>query len=393
MVDGVYLDYNATTPVAPEVLEEMLPWMTEQFWNASSSHVAGRSANSAVERARAQFADVISASPREVVWTSGSTEANNLAIKGSVHNATPGAKILVAGTEHKAVLDTAYSLTDNGVVVQEIAVDPTGRVDLEDLAARLDEDVALVSVMLANNETGVIQPLREIADMAHRCNALVHTDATQAVGKLHVDVVELDVDLASFSAHKFYGPKGIGALYVRRGVRLFPLLHGGGHESGRRSGTLNVPGIVGLGAAAELSRRNLDRNSSRGRNLVSQLIRGLEDKVDGVELVTGKAERLPNTANLRFVGVDAEAVMANAPRVLVSSGSACTSSVPDASHVLQRMGLSQEAAFECLRFSVGWTTTETDIDIAVDEVAKAVGRIRQLMHGTQPTHATQGVAR
>jgi cysteine desulfurase len=378
MGEFVYLDYNATTPVAPEVLHAMLPWMSEQFWNAASAHVGGRMASRAVEQAREQVAALIGASPREVVWTSGSTEANNLAIKGTAANAAPGSRVLVASTEHKAVLDTAYALEASGIKIEEIGVSANGTIDPQQFRTMVADDVALVSVMLANNETGVIQPIKELVEIAHDHGALFHTDATQAVGRVPVDVSVLGVDLASISGHKFYGPKGIGCLYVARGTDLEPQIHGGGHEAGRRSGTSNVPGIVGLGCAAELAAARLDEDGTRASQLVERLVAGLQRSIPAVEVVAEDAPKLPNTTNLRFVGADGEAVMANAPTVLMSSGSACTAMIPDASHVLMNMGYQQDEAFECLRFSVGRGTTIEDIDDAIRSVSHAVDRVRTL---------------
>jgi cysteine desulfurase len=237
----------------------------------------------------------------------------------------------------------------------------------------------------------VLQPIAPIAELVHESGSLLHTDATQAVGKIPVNLAELGVDLASVSAHKFYGPKGVGALFVRRGVRLGPVMHGGGHESGLRSGTLNVPGIVGLGAASGLASRLIPDEVHRERALVGRLTDGLVKALPAVTVVAEQAQRLPNTTNIRFSGADAEAVMVHAPDVFVSTGSACTASVPDASHVLQSMGMTQEAAFECLRFSIGRPTTSEQIDAAVERVSKAVGRVRQLMHGTDFAEAGQGV--
>lgn len=376
---AIYLDYNATTPVAPEVLSEMLPWMGEQFWNAASSHRGGRSAAAAVEKARAQLAELVHCSPRELVWTSGSTEANNLALRGVAEDAKPGGAVLVAATEHKAVLDTAHSLERLGLTVREIPVDRQGLVDLVVLEEMLHESTVLVSVMLANNETGVVQPLRDIADLAHQAGVLVHTDATQAVGKIPVAFDELDVDLASMSAHKFYGPKGVGALYVRRGIHVVSQQRGGGHEGGRRSGTLNVPGIVGMGVAATLASRQLSGGEeARHAELVDHLIKRLGAELADIEEIAAGAPRLPNTVNVRFRGADAEAIMVNAPNVLVSSGSACTSNIPEPSHVLQAMGMTQSEAYECLRFSVGRGTTREAIEAAVYDVTNAVGRVREV---------------
>jgi cysteine desulfurase len=383
MAELVYLDYNATTPVADDVLEQMLPWMSSQFWNASSAHAGGRVASTAVDRARASVASLVGASPREIVWTSGSTEANNLALKGTMARAASGARVLVAQTEHKAVIDTAHALEDLGFKVDELPVGRDGLLDLASYEAALDEDVALVSVMLANNETGIIQPLRRISDLAHQHGATVHTDATQAVGRIPVDVRDLDVDLASLSAHKFYGPKGIGCLFVRRGVKLEAQVHGGGHESGLRSGTTNVPGVVGMGAAADLAAIRLENDGVAARELLARLVEGLTEGLDGVEVIAAGAPRLPNTLNIRFVGADADAVMVNAPDILISSGSACTSRIPNASHVLQAMSLSQDQAYECLRFSVGRGTTAQEIDKAVEQVTVAVRRVRLLNQDPQ----------
>ena len=319
---------------------------------------------------------------REIVWTSGATEADNVALKGVVEASPPGrGRVLLGATEHKAVLDTGEWLLSQGVTVDLVPVDADGLPDATALRELLDDDVAVVSVMLANNETGVIAPVAELADLAHEVGALFHTDATQAPGRIPVDLSELGVDLASFSAHKMYGPKGIGCLYVSRPVRLAPHMHGGGHERGLRSGTLNVPGIVGFGAAAALAAEKEPADSSRYRALVESMVGGLQERVDGVELVAAKAARLPNTANLRFHGTDGEAVMANAPLVATSSGSACTSQVPTASHVLRAMGMSDAEAAECLRFSVGRQTSEHDIDQAVAQLASAVARVRQLNGG------------
>jgi cysteine desulfurase len=374
----IYLDYNATTPVDPEVAEAMLPWMTESFWNAASSHIGGRTASRAVENARAQLASLVGSSAQEIVWTSGSTEANNLALKGASATARPEARVLVASTEHKAVLDTAHALERDGIKVEEVPVTRDGLVEPERLAQLMSDDVALVSVMLANNETGVIQPVQELSRLAHEFGAIFHTDATQAIGRLHVDVEELGVDLASISGHKFYGPRGVGALFVRRGTDLDPLIHGGGHERGLRSGTLNVPGIVGMAHAASLARARVELDANRSEDLVDRLVSGFRALLSDVDVVAEHARRLPNTINLRFAGAEGDAVMANAPTVLVSSGSACTAMIPDASHVLLSMGFTQEAAFECLRFSVGRQTTAEEIDEAVHLVAHAVKRVRGL---------------
>lgn len=379
MGELIYLDYNATTPVDPLVLDEMLPWFSERFWNAASGHPPGRVAAEAVEIARERFANCVGARPREVVFTSGATEADNLALKGSVEAAPAGrTRVLVAATEHKAVLDTAEWLNEQGRPVTVIPVGVDGVVDVGALGDVIDHRVAVVSVMLANNETGVVAPVQRLAELAHEHGALFHTDATQALGRIPIDLVDLGVDLASFSGHKVYGPKGIGALFVAPGTPLLPMVHGGGHERGMRSGSMNVPGAVGLGAAAQLAVKMLPAEAEREEALVERLVGCLRSRLAGVEWVAQASQRLPNTANVRFVGADAEAVIANAPDVAVSSGSACTSMVPTPSHVLVAMGLDHDAAAECLRFSVGRPTSIHDVDEAARRIAEAVERVRAL---------------
>ena len=295
-----------------------------------------------------------------------------------MHEARAGARVLVAATEHKAVLETAHALAQDGFKVEELKVGRDGLVNLDHLEQALAPDVALVSVMLANNETGVVQPVRHIAERAANVGALVHTDATQAPGRMNFDVTELGVDMASFSAHKFHGPKGVGALFVRRGVRLAPQQHGGGHESGLRSGTSNVPGIVGMGAAASLASRHLRRDIRHFDLLVKQFVTELRDSLDDWEVVGCESPRIPNTVTIRFIGADGEAVLVNAPAILISTGSACTSRVPDASHVLQAMGMTQGEAYECVRISLGRETTQADVSVAVAAIGEAVTRVREL---------------
>lgn len=359
----VYLDFNATTPVADDVLAAMLPWFTEQFGNASSTHAHGQRAAAAVQLARSSVAEVLGIPTNELVFTSGATEANNLAIRGVAGH------VVVPATEHKAVLDTAESL-DHSI----ISVDHRGTIDLEELD-RAAQGAALVSVMLANNETGVVQDLEAIVDIAHRHGCLIHTDATQAFGKLKVDLVALGVDMASVSAHKIYGPKGIGALYVRRGVIIDSVVTGGGHERGIRSGTLNVPGIVGFAAAAE--RINPDGDAARYRELLDHFTDGLQD-LGSVTTYSDHHAGLPNTLNLRLPGADAEAVIANSPEICISTGSACTAAIPEPSHVLVAMGVPPEHAFESVRISVGETTTLDDVERATVVLADAVSRVRSL---------------
>jgi cysteine desulfurase len=378
-LDVIYLDYNATTPVAAEVLEEMLPWFSENFWNAASSHIAGRHAAAAVDTARERVAQLISAAPSEVAFTSGATEANNLALQGAV-DAAPRSRnrVVVSGTEHKAVLDTALWMSDRGTRVTVLSVDRDGLVDPAALSDALDDDVAIVSVMLANNETGVIASIGQLAALTKQSGALFHTDAAQAPGKLAVDVEALRADLVSLSAHKMYGPKGVGALYIRRGTMISPLLHGGGHERGLRSGTLNTAGIVGFGASAVLAGADRDLEAERQGTLVRELLRGLSDEIGGVEVAAASARRLPNTLNVRVRGADSDAVIANAPSVAMSSGSACTSLVPAPSHVLVAMGRTNDEASESLRFSVGRPTQMQDIREAISRLVPAIERVRAL---------------
>jgi cysteine desulfurase len=377
----IYLDYNATTPVDERVVEAMLPWFTATFWNAASAHAGGRIATEAVEQARSEVARLIGAQRSEIVWTSGATEANNLALMGAVA-AAPAARrrLITTGAEHKAVLDVASHLRSTGSSVTVLPVDRLGRVSLDHLEDELSRgDTAVVSVMAANNETGVLTDLVPITDLVHEHGGLLHTDATQIVGKLPFDVQAVGIDLASVSAHKLYGPKGVGALYVQRRVRLDPVTFGGGHERGLRSGTLNVPGIVGFGRAASLA-LGVD-HADRLSELRDHLTRTLTERVGDVEVMGGDAARLPNTANLRFVGADAEAVMANAPEVMVSSGSACTALTPEPSHVLLAMGLDRTASTECLRISVGRPTRRQEVDAAVEMLGAAVDRVRALNEG------------
>lgn len=373
---SVYLDYNSTTPVDPVVLEEMLPWMTERFWNASSPHALGRQALSATEAAREALADLVGVRAREIVFTSGATEANNTVFQGALSLAAEGRpRVVVASTEHKSVLEAASAWCEQGDLVV-VPVDPSGVIEEERFLEALDDSVALVSVMLANNETGVVAPLARLGRAAHAVGALVHSDITQGAGKIAVDLPTLGVDLASLSAHKMYGPKGVGALVIRHGVELAPMLHGGGHERGMRSGTLNVPGVIGMGAAARLAADCLAGESKRQSELVEQLVRQLSARLPAIDLIGSTVEKLPNTACIRFQGADAEAIMANAPALAVSAGSACTSLVPAPSHVLRAMGLDEVAASECLRFSVGRLTGVPEIEEAVELVVSAVERVR-----------------
>lgn len=395
MRDAIYLDYNASTPIDGAVLDVMQPWLTSAFANPASHHLPGRMAHAAVDDARARLAELVGARPGEIVFTSGATEANNLALLGALSALPDNRRRIIAPlTEHKAVLEPLTWAQDHGYKIELLPVAPDGLLDLDQLAATLGDDIGLVTVMLANNESGVIQPLARINELAHQAGAITHTDATQAAGRLAIDLDALDVDMASFSGHKMYGPKGVGALYIRRGIRIEPLMHGGGHERGLRPGTLNVPAIVGMGAAAAIARTRLAADVQH----FAELIDHLHDKlviagcapIDIVSPSSGAAgpPRLANTRNWRFAGADADAVIANAPTLALSSGSACTSSVPGPSHVLRAMLADDEAASECVRISVGRPTTRSEIAEAAALLAAAVNRVRDLTHPDIPTDAT-----
>jgi len=374
----IYLDHHATTPVDPRVLKVMLPFFSEKFGNPSSrTHRPGWDASDAVERARKQVAALIGASAREIVFTSGATEANNLAIAG-IAAASPADRrhVVTVATEHKAVLDPCRALEAQGWQVTVLPVAATGLVDLAAVEQAVTPDTALVSVMLANNEIGVVQPLAGIARLAHAQGAIVHTDAVQALGKLPLDVAALDVDLASFSAHKVYGPKGVGALYVKRGIdkRLRAQMRGGGQERGLRGGTLNVPGIVGFGAACDVAGKDLPVETARLNELRDRLWQQLRADLDGVTLNGAPAPRLPGNLNVSFEGIDGEALLLGITDVAVSSGAACTSAEP--SHVLTALGLETRRALASLRFGLGRDTTAEDIAQAAAHIGAVVAQLR-----------------
>lgn len=370
----IYLDYNATTPVDPRVLERMLPYFREQFGNASSKgHAFGWAAEEAVDQAREAVAALLGADPAEIVFTSGATEAINTALKGVVEAyAAKGRHLVTVQTEHSAVLDTCRTLERQGCSVTYLPVGPDGRVDLDTLAAALTDETILVAVMWANNETGVLQPIPQIAALVRERGILFMTDATQAVGKVPVRVDH--ADLLACSAHKFYGPKGVGALYVRRRnprVRLVPLLNGGGQERALRGGTLNVPGIVGMGAAAEVARAEQPAEAARLGILRDRLETRLTEAVPALRVNTGAAPRLPQTSSLTFPGLRAANLMAELRDLALSAGSACSSGSGRPSHVLKAMGLSDAEALATLRFSLGRFTTDEDVDAAVEQVVTA----------------------
>ncbi len=377
----IYLDHHATTPVDRRVLDAMLPFFSERFGNAASrQHRFGWEANDAVERARKQVAALIGSSTKEIVFTSGATEANNLAIKGTAEAArAKGDHIVTLATEHKAVLDPCKRLEERGWRVTVLPVQRDGLVDLSELENAVTDRTALVSVMAAHNEIGVLQPIREIAAVAHAKGALVHTDAVQAVGKVPVDVEDLGVDLLSMTAHKIYGPKGVGALFVRRRlpVNLMPQIDGGGQERGLRSGTLNVPGIVGLGAAADIARAEMAVEAKRLAALRDRLLERLRAVVDGV-MVNGSLDtRLPGNLNVSFPRVDGEALLVSLEGVAVSSGAACTAAEP--SHALLALGLPKDRALASLRFGLGRWTTEAEIDQAGQLVGEVVAQLRGMV--------------
>lgn len=373
----IYLDYNSTTPVDKRVMEAMLPYFSEYFGNASSkTHRAGWHAEQAVEKARRQVAQLINAIEQEIIFTSGATEAINLAIKGvfeAYHS--KGNHIVTLQTEHSAVLDTCKALEKRGAIVSYLPVRRDGLVDIQELEDVITDKTILVVIMFANNETGVIQPVEEIGKIAHRKNSLFFCDATQAIGKVRVDVLIQEIDLLALSAHKFYGPKGIGALYVRRKNPRATLLaqqHGGGHERGLRSGTLNVPGIVGLGKACEIAQLEMDEDAARISLLRTTLEQRLQE-LDNVYINGSIKNRLPNTTHLCFMGTRADSLIAKLPNIALSMGSACTSALLEPSHVLKAMGLSNEQANASIRFSLGKQTTQEEVEKVVNQLKKAVG--------------------
>lgn len=378
----IYLDNNATTPMDPRVLEAMIPYFVQKFGNsASRNHAFGWVAEEAVDYAREQVAQLIGANEKEIIFTSGATESDNLALKGVFEMyKEKGNHIITMTTEHKAVLDACKHLEKLGARVTYLSPKPDGMIDLEELVAAMSQETILVSVMYGNNEIGVIQPVKEIAKIAHSFGALFMTDATQAVGKIPVNVIEDSIDLLALSAHKMYGPKGVGALYVRRKnprVKVTAQMDGGGHERGMRSGTLNVPGIVGLGKACELARLEMHQDAVR----LSALRDKLENALTQLEesYVNGNREhRLPHTANISFKYVEGEGLMMAMKDLAVSSGSACTSASLEPSYVLKSLGLSDDLAHSSIRFGLGRFTTEEEVDRAIEVTWNAVTHLREL---------------
>jgi len=379
----VYMDNHATTAVDPRVLEAMLPYFTEKYGNAASrNHEFGWKAEEAVETARGQIARLIHASPREIIFTSGATESNNLAIKGVAEAHRPkGNHIVTQATEHKAVLDTCKRLEKYGFEATCLPVDPDGLIDLEGLRRAITPKTILISIMHANNEIGVIQPIEQIGKIAKEKKVLFHVDAAQSVGKIPADVEKFGVDLLSISAHKLYGPKGVGVLYVRRKdprVELAPMIDGGGHERGLRSGTLNVPGIVGLAKACEICQKEMMEESERLRRLRNKLKDAITNRLDDTFLNGSMAHRLPNNLNLSFAGVEGDALLMGINDVAVSSGSACTTATLEPSHVLRALGVPEDLAHSSIRFGLGRFNTEEEVDYVANRVVETVKRLREL---------------
>jgi cysteine desulfurase len=379
----IYMDNHATSPVDPRVLEAMMPYLTGIFGNAASrNHSFGWEAEGAVEKAREQVAKLIGATAKEIIFTSGSTESNNLALKGIAEMYRErGNHIITQVTEHKAVLDTCKRLEKSGYRVTYLPVKADGLVDLEDLKRAFDEKTILVSIMFANNEIGVVQPVAEIGKLCRERNVIFHTDGVQAVGKIPVDVNSMNIDVLSLTAHKIYGPKGVGALYVRRRnprVQISEHINGGGHERGMRSGTLNVPGIVGLGKACEIAGQEMAEEGERLRKLRDKLKAKLEGSLDYIHVNGSMEHRLPNNLNISFVYVEGESLLMGINDVAVSSGSACTSATLEPSYVLKALGLGDDVAHSSIRFGLGRFNTEAEVDYVADKVIDIVKKLREL---------------
>ncbi len=380
--DPIYLDYSATTPVDPRVAAKMIPYLTEHYGNpASRSHPYGWEAEKAVEEARNDVAKLVNADPREIVWTSGATESNNLAIKGAAnfYASTKGKHIITVATEHKAVIDPVRELERQGFTATFIEPEADGLVSLEKFKAAIRPDTVLASVMMVNNEIGVIQDIESVGKICREHNIIFHVDAAQATGKVHIDLEKLPVDLMSFSAHKTYGPKGIGALYVRRKprIRIEAQMHGGGHERGMRSGTLATHQIVGMGEAFRIAREEMDIENARIRKLRDRLLTGLQS-IEEVYVNGDLAHRVPHNLNISFNYVEGESLIMAVKGIAVSSGSACTSASLEPSYVLRALGRSDELAHSSIRFSIGRFTTEADVDYTIALLKEKIGKLREL---------------
>jgi cysteine desulfurase len=382
----IYMDHNATTPVHPEVLGAMLPFYKEKYGNASSVHSFGREARTAMEEARERLAEFIGAEPREVIFTSGGTESDNFAIEGAAYeNSKKGKHIITSVIEHHAVLNTCKHLETHGFQVTYLGVDRYGVIDLDELKKAIRDDTILITVMHANNEIGTIEPLGEISKIARENGVILHTDAAQTLGKIPVNVDELGIDLMSLSAHKVYGPKGVGALYVRRGTKVEPLVRGGHHEHNRRAGTENVPGIVGFGKAIEIAAARMKEEGKRLWNLTEKLRSGLQERIDYVYANSHPTKRLPATMNLSFDFLEGESIVLNLDMkgIAVSTGSACTSGTLEPSHVLMALGLEAATAQGAIRFSLGRDNTEADVNYVLEEMPPIIERLR----GMSPLYA------
>jgi cysteine desulfurase len=377
----IYLDYSSTTPIDPRVAEKMIPFITEHFGNpASRSHSFGWTAEEAVEEARDEVAKLVNADPREIVWTSGATESNNLAIKGASHfYSTKGKHILTVATEHKAVIDAVRELEREGYTATYLEPEPNGMVDLEKFKKAIRSDTVLASVMIVNNEIGVIQDIEALGNICREHNVIFHVDAAQATGKVDIDLEKLPVDLMSFSAHKTYGPKGIGALYVRRKprIRIEAQMHGGGHERGMRSGTLATHQIVGMGEAFRIARIEMQLENERIRKLRDKLLHGLQD-MEEVYVNGDLKHRIPHNLNISFNYVEGESLIMAVKDIAVSSGSACTSASLEPSYVLRALGRSDELAHSSIRFSIGRFTTEADVDFTIQLLKEKIQKLREL---------------
>ncbi len=379
----IYMDSHATTPVDPRVLDAMLPYFTEKFGNAASrNHAFGWAAEEAVENARAQVAKLVNASPKEIIFTSGATESDNLAIKGVAEMyREKGNHIITQVTEHKAILDTCKRLEKYGYEVTYLPVEKDGRINLDDLRRAITPKTILISIMYANNEIGVIQPIAEIGKIAKEKGVFFHSDGVQAAGKIPVDVQADNLDMLSISAHKFYGPKGVGALYVRRRnprVQLSAMIDGGGHERGMRSGTLNTTGIIGMGKAAEICQQEMAAESKRLLGLRERLRLGLEAKLDEIYINGSMVHRLPHNLNMSFAFVEGESLLMGINDVAVSSGSACTSATLEPSYVLKALGVGEDLAHTSIRFGIGRFNTEEEVDYVVNRMVEVVSRLREL---------------
>ncbi|MDP3025296.1 MAG: cysteine desulfurase NifS [candidate division Zixibacteria bacterium] len=377
----IYLDHNATTPVHPEVLEAMLPFYQEGFGNASSIHSFGREAKVALEESREKVARFLNADPLEIYFTSGGTESDNLAVKGVAWaNKKKGNHIITSQIEHHAVLESCKFLEKEGYEITYLPVDRYGLVDHDELKKSIKKETVLVSIMHANNEMGIIQPIAELAGLAKEKGVYFHTDAVQSTGKMKIDVNELNVDMLSLSAHKFYGPKGVGALYIRRGVRLTPLAHGGHHEKSRRAGTENVPGIVGLAKALEIVHSDMQKEERRLKSLTETFFKKVTERIPDVFLNGHPVLRIPNTLNLSFKGVEGESIILNLDLkgIGVASGSACTSGTLEPSHVLSAMGVPGDLAQSSLRFSFGRSNSIDDVDYVVQLLPEIISKLRAM---------------